>query len=184
MGLFDRLLNSGSNTGGDNQRKPETPKKEEAFFLDSDASSSLGDRDYMREAKTIRRTFPGTADNPGGKELITEVAAEDLSVDTMSEGLGGTTSKVEVASVTGGVPKPVKKTFAEAMTKEELQQRLKGSALSGTNVPAAPDAAPVARKADLKPEPKADQTAAKAGAGSSKPGSIDPFRAMVKDLNK
>ena len=90
----------------------------------------------------------------------------------------------EIASVTGGVPKPVKKTFAEAMTKEELQQRLKGSALSGTNVPAAPDAAPVARKADLKPEPKADQTAAKAGVGSSKPGSIDPFRAMVKDLNK
>ena len=40
MGLFDRLLNSGSNTGGDNQRKPETPKKEEAFFLDSDAWSS------------------------------------------------------------------------------------------------------------------------------------------------
>ena len=60
-----------------------------------------------------------------------------------------------MASITGGVPKPVKKTFAEAMTKQELQQRMKGSALS-TNAPAAPDAAPVARKAELKETPKTE----------------------------
>ena len=110
----------------------------------------------MRESKTIRRTFPGTADSPGGKELVTEVAAMDMSVETKTEGLGGVTTKQEVASVTGGVPKPVKKTFAEAMTKQELEQRMKGSALS-TNAPAAPDAAPVARKAELKQTPRANR---------------------------
>lgn len=182
MGFFDRLLNSGSNDGGNvSNRKPEPAKKEEAFFLDSDASSSLGDRDYMRESKTIRRTFPGTADSPGGKELVTEVAAMDMSVETKTEGLGGETTKQEVASVTGGVPKPVKKTFAEVMTKQELEQRMKGSALS-TNAPAAPDAAPMARKAELKQTPKSESPSP--SSSSSKPGSIDPFRDMVRNLNK
>ncbi len=183
MGLFDRLLNSGSTP--DNASSPQKPKaeaKEEAFFLDSDSSSSLGDRNYMREAKTIRRTFPGTADSPGGKELVTEVDAMDLKVEVQSEGLGGATAKEKVSSVTGGVPKPVKKTFAEVMSKQELQERLKGSALSGTNSPAAADAAPVARKAELKETPDKDKSTIKAS--SAKPGSIDPFRAMVRSLNK
>ena len=183
MGLFDRLLNSGSNPdNASTQQKPKAEKQQEAFFLDSDSSSSLGDRDYMREAKTIRRTFPGTADNPGGKELVTEVDAMDLKVEVQSEGLGGATSSQKVTSVTGGVPKPVKKTFAEAMSKQELQERLKGSALSSTNTPAAADAAPVARKAQLKQTPKAEET--NPNAASAKPGSIDPFRAMVRSLNQ
>ena len=181
MGFFDRLLNSGSNEGGNtSNRKPEPAKKDEAFFLDTDSSSSLGDRNYMREAKTIRRTFPGTADSPGGKELVTEVAAMDMKVENKTEGLGGVSTKKEVASVTGGVPKPVKKTFAETMSKQELQERMKGSALS-TNTPAAPDAAPVARKAELKESPKKEDSIS---SSSAKPGSIDPFRAMVRSLNK
>ncbi|MGC6483543.1 MAG: hypothetical protein ACON4T_08275 [Synechococcus sp.] len=180
MGFFDRLLNPGSSEGGNSNQKPQPAKKEEAFFLDSDSSSSLGDRDYMREAKTIRRTFPGTADSPGGKELVTEVAAMDLKVETQTEGLGGVTTKKDIASVTGGVPKPVKKTFAETMSKEELQQRMKGSALS-TNTPAAPDAAPVARKAEIKQAPKTKDAPTRS---SAKPGSIDPFREMVRNLNK
>lgn len=183
MGFFDRLLNSGSKDSGSTpQQKPKAEKKDDSFFLDSDSSSSLGDRNYMREAKTIRRTFPGTADNPGGKELITEVDAMDLKVEAKSDGLGGITKSEKVASVTGGVPKPVKKTFAESMTKQELQQRLKGSAISGTNTPAAPDAAPVARKAELKDTPKSDEPTITST--SAKPGSIDPFRTMVRNLNK
>ena len=182
MGFFDRLLNSGSKgSSAEPQQKPKAEKQDDSFFLDSDASSSLGDRNYMREAKTIRRTFPGTADNPGGKELVTAVDAMDLTVETKTEGLGGATTKQDVASITGGVPKPVKKTFAEAMTKQELQQRMKGSALS-TNAPAAPDAAPVARKAELKETPKTE--APSITSSSAKPGSIDPFRTMVRNLNK
>jgi hypothetical protein len=77
------------------------------------------------------------------------------------------------------VPKPVKKTFAEPMSQQELNQRLRGSALSGVNAPAAADAAPVARKTELKPETSAQSSSAQSAA----PGSIDPFRAMVRDLN-
>ena len=58
MGLFDRLLKQDSQDS-DNTIKPRKPAKEKPseFFLDADSSSSLGNVDYMREAKTIRRTF-------------------------------------------------------------------------------------------------------------------------------
>ena len=83
MGFFDRLLNSGSKgSSAEPQQKPKAEKQDDSFFLDSDASSYLGDRNYMREAKTIRRTFPVTAENRGGKELETPVDAMDLTVET------------------------------------------------------------------------------------------------------
>ena len=77
----------------------------------------------------------------------------------------------------------MKKTFAEQVTTEEMNKRLRGTAVTSVNTPAAANAAPVARKEILKaeepPQAKVGQAAA-----SSKPGSIDPFRQMVRDLNK
>ena len=185
MGLFDRLLNSSSDQNESAQGSKAKKPKQEAFFLDSDSASTFGDRDYMRESKTIRHTFPGTLDSPGMKEMVTEVDSTDLKVDRRSEGLGDQVVKKESVSVNTGVPKPVKKTFAETMTQSELDQRLKGNALiqAGVNATAAPDAAPLARKQELKPkeEPKPSSSSAQK---SNKPGSIDPFLSMVRDLNK
>ncbi len=185
MGLFDRLLNSSSDQNEPPKGSKAKKSKQEAFFLDSDSASSFGDRDYMRESKTIRHTFPGTLDSPGMKEMVTEVDSTDLKVDRRSEGLGDQVVKKESVSVNTGVPKPVKKTFAETMTQSELDQRLKGNALiqAGVNATAAPDAAPLARKQELKPkeEPKPSSSSAQK---SNKPGSIDPFLSMVRDLNK
>ena len=191
MGLFDRLLNSRSKDDGQKDLPKDRVKtKAEAFYLDSDASSSYGNVDYMREAKTIRRTFPGSADNPGNKELVTEVDAMDLKVGTRSKGLGDEKPNEEpsIPSVfSSGVPTPVKKTFAEVMTKEELDQKLKGNALrtAGVNSPMAANAAPAGRKEELKSEPPAMQPAPQmpTRTPSSKPGSIDPFKDMVRDLN-
>ena len=191
MGLFDRLLKSGSkNDGEQGLPKDRAKEKAEAFFLDSDASSSYGNVDYMREAKTIRRTFPGSADNPGNKELVTKVDAMDVTIGTRSKGLGDEKPNEEpsIPSVfSSGVPTPVKKTFAEAMTKEELDQKLKGNALrtAGVNSPMAANAAPAGRKEELKSEPPAMQPAPQmpTRTPSSKPGSIDPFKDMVRDLN-
>ena len=62
---------------------------------------------------------------------------------------------------------------------------LKGNALfqAGVNATAAADAAPLARKQELKP--KEDPKASTSGSQkSNKPGSIDPFLSMVRDLNK
>ena len=111
------------------------------------------------------------------------VAAETESLDKRSEGLGGDARKVDDSiNLTAGVPKPVKKTFAEQVSTAEMNERLRGIAITGVNTPASANAAPVARKEILKEEePKA--STAKASA-SNKPGSIDPFRQMVRDLNK
>ena len=79
MGLFDRLFKGDSTTA---ESGPAKAKKEaESFFLDADASSSMGNVDYMRRSNTIRRTFPGTADNPGTKEMVAEVASMEASVE-------------------------------------------------------------------------------------------------------
>ena len=184
MGFLDRLLKKDS-ADSDSSIQPRKPAKEKPaeFFLDADSSSSLGDVNYMRESKTIRRTFPGTVDNPGTKEQIMEVAAETGKLEKRSEGLGGVVKKEESITLNAGIPTPVKKTFAEQVSTAEMSKRLKGTAITGVNTPAAPDAAPVGRKEELKAK---EEPAAKAGsaAPSAKPGSIDPFRQMVRDLNK
>jgi outer membrane murein-binding lipoprotein Lpp len=45
-----------------------------AFFLESDDAKSLGNLEYMRTSKTIRRTFPKTVNN-AEMELIQKVSA-------------------------------------------------------------------------------------------------------------
>ena len=175
MGLFDRLFNSDAGAASP-QDKPKAKKEEETFFLDADASSSLGDVNFMRRSNTIRHTFPGTASSPGNKELIEEVASMEAELKKVTPGLGGVEQKEVEVNLTGGVPKPVKKTFAKQMSAAELDQRKKGSAVA-VNAPG--PAAPSARKKDAEPaaQPQISQL------NTAKPGSIDPFKQMVKDLN-
>jgi hypothetical protein len=88
MGLFDRLFNSGG-AAASPQDKPKPKPEVETFFLDADASSTLGDVNFMRRSNTIRHTFPGTASSPGNKELIEEVASMEAELKTATPGLGG-----------------------------------------------------------------------------------------------
>lgn len=200
MGLFDRF-----------RKKPgESDEADKSFFLDSDKSSSLGDVDFMRRSNTIRHTFPGTVDNPGMKERFEDVASMEAQMGKVSEGLPEAGGNQSVARVDPGVPKAVKKTFAQPMSQQQLQDRLKGSAVS-TNVPGttsktAPiaSAAPVANpsqpaaqqagSAQWAPAPAMKTVAPAPGSkvnkdsngnvtpGSAKPGSIDPFKDMLKDM--
>ena len=103
MGFLDRLLKKDS-ADSDSTIQPRKPAKEKPaeFFLDADSSSSLGDVNYMRESKTIRRTFPGTAASPGTKEQIMEVAAETEKLEKRSEGLGGVVKKEESITLNRG----------------------------------------------------------------------------------
>ena len=180
MGLFDRLLgNRNASVKVSGQAGAAKPKvSKEPVFLDPEASSSLGDVEFMRRSNTIRRTFPGTADSPGNKEMVAEVASMEARLETMSPGLAGIEPDQEVnVDLTGGIPKPVKKTFAKTMTQAELDQRMRGSALA-VNEPA--QSAPVARKAELKEEAPSQQP--QISQQGAKPGDINPFKAMAKDL--
>jgi len=180
MGLLDRILGSRTpsvkvdGTSAQPKAKKEEP---EAFYLDADSSSSLGDVNFMRRSNKIRRTFPGNADSPGEKEMVQEVDSMDAKLEVMTPGLAGmkpsTGGDVNLSS---GVPKPVKKTFVQQISPAEMEQRLKGSAISGVNAPAgsAPAKKKAASSADqpvISPQP-------------AKPGDIDPFKAMANELNK
>lgn len=176
MGLFDRLLGSRSNgVKISGQSEPAKAKKaEDAFFLEPDAAISLGDVNFMRRSNTIRRTFPGNADSPGQKEMIQEVASMEARLETMTPGLAGTSTDADVeVNLTGGIPKPVKKTFAQQLSPAQLAQRMKGSAVSVNQ----PGGAPSARQA------KASESEDAATPAAGRAGSIDPFKSMAKDLN-
>ncbi|TGG94502.1 MAG: hypothetical protein ERJ67_02515 [Aphanocapsa feldmannii 277cV] len=176
MGLFDRF-----------RAKPGESKDpgKEAFFLDADASGSLGDVAYMRRSNTIRHTFPANADSPTNKELIKDVASMDAKVTNVSAGLPEARPDAPPAPAGSGVPKPVRKTFPSAIDPREMARRLKRADLGGTNSWGKVDAAkPVARK-DVAAERKAEEAAQvkPRQAPSSKSGSIDPFRSMLRDLD-
>jgi hypothetical protein len=128
----------------------------------------------MRRSNTIRRTFPGTADNPGGKERIEEVASMESRLEKASPGLGGTVEVEQEINLTGGVPKPVKKTFAEQMSKAELDQRMKGSAVA-VNTPGVAAPKKASDSSDAQPQISSPSTA--------KPGDINAFKGWAKDLN-
>jgi hypothetical protein len=134
----------------------------------------MGDVNFMRRPNTIRRTFPGSADSPGQKEMIQEVASMEARLETMTPGLAGTSTDTDVeVNLTGGVPKPVKKTFAQQLSPAQLAQRMKGTAVSVNQ----PGGAPSARQA------KASESEDAASPAAGRAGSIDPFKSMAKDLN-
>jgi hypothetical protein len=183
MGLFDRLLgNRGAGAAGKQGVKvagsaaeANPQKTDNAFFLDADSSSTLGDVNFMRRSNTIRHTFPGNADSPGGKEMVAEVASMEARLERMTPGLAGTATETTTdVNLTGGIPKAVKKTFAQQMSPSQLAERLKGAAVSGVNSPGAPA---TTRKTAT---PEGDSASSPA---AGKPGAIDPFKAMAKDLN-
>jgi hypothetical protein len=172
MGLLDRLLGTKSFKSSPETAKP-AAKPQEAMFLDADESSSLGNVDFMRRTYEIRRTFPGTVDNPGLKERVDVVASMEARVERLTDGMPGTEAKDTGVDLTGGIPKAVKKTFAQTMTADELSQRLKGSAIGGVNVPGV---AATGRKASS----DADQP--EISRQGPRPGAIDGFKGMAKDI--
>ncbi|AFY27759.1 hypothetical protein [Cyanobium gracile] len=176
MGLFDRLFGSRAASVSKPEAAAKAKPKAETFFLDPEASSSLGDVKFMKRSNTIRHTFPGNADSPGEKEMVAEVASMEARVEKMTPGLAGIqpTEKGSV-NLTGGIPKPVKKTFAQQMSAAELGQRMKGAAVTPTNLPGGPAAAKQQKEAEAQGQPAGSQAAAK-------PGTTDPFRSMVRDL--
>lgn len=54
-------------------QEAEAPK--DAYFLDADDAKTLGNIEYMRTAKTVKRTFPKTAGNGGEFAQVKTVSA-------------------------------------------------------------------------------------------------------------
>jgi hypothetical protein len=97
----------------------------------------------------------------------------EARVERLTDGMPGTEAKDSGVDLTGGIPKPVKKTFAQTMTADELSQRLKGSAIGGVNVPGV---AATGRQAS------SDSDQPEISRQGGRPGAIDGFKGMAKDI--
>ena len=77
IGFIKGLFNSGEKSKETVvQQSASIPARQsEAFFLDDDAAKSLGDIDYMRTAKSVRRTFPKAMNNQAESERTVTVSA-------------------------------------------------------------------------------------------------------------
>ena len=161
MGLFDRF-----------RAKPGQAENtsDKPFFLDNDTAQTVGDMPYLRSSNTIRHTFPKSASSPEGGEVVQEVGAMGSRVTKATGGVpeartaAGSSGPAAVTATTMGGK--VRKTFAQTMSPQELAQRLRGGSVKSRKATAA------TRQGRTVPKTTA----------SNKPGSIDPFRTMVRDV--
>ena len=70
---------------------PQQEEKPEPFFLPPDEAVSLGNVEFMRKPKTIKRTFPKTLKGGGG-ELVQAVSSLDKTKLKNAEIMGETPS--------------------------------------------------------------------------------------------
>jgi hypothetical protein len=56
---------------------PMEQRQSNAYYLAPDDAKTLGNIDYMRTVKTVRRTFPKTAGATKGYEMVQQVSAMD-----------------------------------------------------------------------------------------------------------
>ena len=74
-GLFGFFGKKKDDTKAEQARLAETNgSKPQAYFLDADQAKTFGNIDYMRTAKTVKRTFPKTAANGGTFERVQTVS--------------------------------------------------------------------------------------------------------------
>jgi hypothetical protein len=61
--------------------KKEDPQPKDAFFLDDESAKSMGDTEYMKAPKSIRRTYPAGAAGTGHFEVVKTVSAMKSSAN-------------------------------------------------------------------------------------------------------
>ena len=68
------------------ERPAAAPTSKDAFFLDTDSAISMGDVEYMRTVKKVKRTYAKTFDSPEHMEQVKEVSALNGKVSASSNG--------------------------------------------------------------------------------------------------
>jgi hypothetical protein len=61
------------------------PEESTAFFLDASEAQTMGNVEYMKASKKIRRTFPKTLDSPEHKEYVQELSAMERKIEGKAE---------------------------------------------------------------------------------------------------
>ncbi len=96
------------------------------FFLSPDEAQTLGDINYMRKSKKIRRTFPKTLKNKDGFEMITDVSSlEDNS--NLYNGNNNGNGQPSTTVFTTPTPTFQSQTFSQAASASQPQSNGNGS---------------------------------------------------------
>jgi hypothetical protein len=101
--------------GGNNDDQPKG-----AYFLEEDTARSEGDRDYIRESKKIRRTFPKSASGGEEFEIVKEVSSQEKSIQDSRTGM-----KTFSAPTTANNPAITAQSSSASETSEAAQARRK-----------------------------------------------------------
>ncbi|MGF1540661.1 MAG: hypothetical protein ACFCU5_09460 [Pleurocapsa sp.] len=89
------------------------------FFLNSDDAQTLGDINYMRKSKRVRKTFPKTLKNKDGFEITVDVSSiEDRSKLYNGSGSGNPNTTVFTTPTPSFESKP---TFSETYVDTQPQ---------------------------------------------------------------
>lgn len=83
------------------KKEEEDPQPKDAFFLDDESAKSMGDTEYMKAPKSIRRTFPAGA-GEGHFETVVTVSALKSSINDSRKDL--TPKRVEKQVPTSYTP--------------------------------------------------------------------------------
>ena len=160
------------------------------FFLDFEEAQTLGDTQYMKEAKTIKRTFPKLKGNPG-KTIISQVSSGDMRTvggdtpaaapaptSTATSSFAQSTSFSSAAS--SFTPSSVNPTAPTTTAPAPVAE----TAPAPTFTPAAEAPAPVVEETKA-PEPAPAPTFTPAPVAEKKVDtSMDMFRNMAKNIRR
>jgi hypothetical protein len=160
MGFWSNLFGGGNN---------DAPKGE--FFLDDDAAKSMGNTDYMREVKTVRRTFPK---GPDAEEFeqVNRISAESRRLaDSRGAVSTSQTSKITRADVsTGNAPSFQAPSYQATTPAPSYQASTPASAAAPEFKPTEVSEPPQAKEAPRRP--------------SGSDGGMDMFRNMAKTIKR
>ena len=176
LGFFGRILNfveqlTGGEGSGD-AATAEQPKEE--FFLNPDDARSLGDVEYMRAPRTIKRTFPNAADPEKPLEFEAVVTASEKVISPEKDKPTG------LPSVTPAKAKDVKIPVVTPTTSAPAQASVPAPAVSaslmeiGTTASRAGKSGPYVSMS-MSPEVSLRR---------KKDNSLDMFRKMATDLRR
>jgi hypothetical protein len=160
MGFWSRLFGGGNN---------DAPKGE--YFLDDDAAKSMGNTDYMREVKTVRRTFPKGV-NGEEFEQVNRVSSDSRRLaDSRGSVSTSQASKVTRADVSTGNAPSFQAPSYQAPSKPASYQ---------ASTPAQATSEPEFKPTEVSEPPQAKDRPRRAGSDSG----MDMFRNMAKTIKR
>ncbi len=146
-------------------KKDEDPQPKDAFFLEDEVAKSMGDTSYMKQAKSIRRTYPKVA---GGEyfEVVKTVSSMKSVVNDSRQ---------------GGTPKRVESTSSYSAPTSFNSASSFGSSYSAPAPTPAPEfSAPEPTTPSVSPSVSNEASQARRRSDSG----MDMFRNMAKDIRK